>query len=60
MELDGSEQYENEGIAKNIERTLYLEQYGLQVLRIPNDEVACNFSGVCEYIDIAVRQSLHR
>ena len=40
------------------ERTAYLEQYGVRVLRIPNNEVNQNFSGVCEYIDLAVKQSL--
>ena len=37
---------------------LFLEGYGLTVIRIPNNEVMCNFRGVCEYIDAAVKQSL--
>ena len=58
VELDGSQHYENKGMEHNAERTAYLEQYGVRVLRIPNNEVNRNFSGVCEYIDLAVRQSL--
>ena len=60
IELDGSQHYEDKGMEYDTERTAYLEQYGLRVLRIPNNEVNRNFRGVCEYIDVAVRQSLHR
>ena len=60
VELDGSQHYEDKGMAYDAERTAYLEQYGIRVLRIPNNEVSRNFSGVCEYIDIAMKQSLHR
>ena len=58
IELDGSQHYENEGLIKDAERTLYLEQYGIKVLRIPNNAVSQNFRGVCEYIDNEVKQSL--
>ena len=58
VELDGSQHYEAREMEYDRERTVYLEQYGIQVLRIPNNEVNQNFSGVCEYIDFAVRQSL--
>ena len=58
IELDGSQHYEPEEKEKDRERTIFLENYGLTVLRIPNNEVMDNFTGVCEYIDTAVRQSL--
>lgn len=58
IELDGSQHYEDENMGKDEERTTFLEGYGLQVLRIPNNEVSRNFRGVCEYIDATVRQSL--
>ena len=58
VELDGSQHYETREMEYDTERTVYLKQYGIQVLRIPNNEVNQNFSGVCEYIDLAVRQSL--
>ena len=58
VELDGSEHYEDKGMEYDTERTAYLEQYGVRVLRISNNEVNQNFLGVCEYIDLAVRQSL--
>ena len=58
IELDGSQHYEDENMIRDAERTAFLESYGLRVLRIPNNEVSRNFSGVCEYIDAAVKQSL--
>ncbi len=58
IELDGSQHYEDNNIAKDTERTAFLESYGLTVIRIPNNEVNRNFRGVCEYIDTAVKQSL--
>ena len=58
IELDGSQHYEDSCVEKDAERTAFLKGYGLTVIRIPNNEVNCNFRGVCEYIDNAVRQSL--
>ena len=58
VELDGSQHYEEKGMEYDAERTAFLEQYGIRVLRIPNNEVNKNLSGVCEYIDFAVKQSL--
>ena len=58
IELDGSQHYEKIGEQKDKERTAYLEQYGLKVVRIPNNWVNQNFSEVCEYIDDIVKQSL--
>ena len=43
---------------KDLERTNSLAQYQTSVIRIPNNEVMYNFRGVCEYIDLQVRQSL--
>ena len=58
IELDGSQHYEDINAEKDAERTAFLKGYGLTVIRLPNNEVMRNFSGVCEYIDAVVRQSL--
>ena len=58
IELDGSQHYEEKGIEYDAERTVYLEQYGLRVVRIPNNYVNEQFREVCEYIDHIVKQSL--
>ncbi len=58
IELDGTQHYEEIGIEKDTERTAYLEQFGLQVLRIPNNQIDSNFPGVCEAIDHVIQASL--
>ena len=37
IELDGSQHYEEFGKQKDKERTEYLEEYGLRIIRIPNN-----------------------
>ena len=58
IELDGSGHYTEEGKQYDEERTAFLEEYRLTVIRIPNTEIHKNFRGVCEYIDRLVEQSL--
>ncbi|MBQ6996838.1 MAG: endonuclease domain-containing protein [Oscillospiraceae bacterium] len=60
VELDGSQHYEDDGQQYDMDRTAYLERFGIRVLRVPNNEVNQNFRGVCEYIDVTVRQSLNQ
>jgi very-short-patch-repair endonuclease len=58
IELDGSQHYQDHNMEKDAERTAFLAGYGLTVIRIPNNEIARNFRGVCEYIDHQVNQRL--
>ena len=60
FELDGSQHYEEKGLIKDKIRKQRIEQRNLTVIRIPNDEVNRNFEGVCQYIDIAVKESLRQ
>lgn len=58
IELDGSQHYEERCEQKDKERTEYLEQYGVNVLRIPNNWVNQQFNEVCEYTDHYMKRSL--
>ena len=58
IELDGSQHFEKQQQIADEERTVYLNAYGITVLRVPNNEINRNFRGVCEYIDEVVKQSL--
>ena len=60
IELDGSGHYTEEAKQYDEERTAFLEEYGLTVIRIPNTEIHKNFRGVCEYIDQLAEQSLRQ
>ena len=58
VELDGSQHYEEQGIAGDAERTAYLNRQGLAVLRFSNAEVNREFYAVCEQIDRTVKERL--
>ncbi len=58
VELDGGQHFEPGKIACDAQRTRFLKDYGLQIIRIPNNEVMQNFRGVFEFIDATVQQSL--
>ncbi len=60
VELDGGGHFTDKGANYDKERTLFLEEYGLKVVRVANNEVNNNFQGVCEYIHDIVTQSLSR
>jgi len=55
IELDGGGHYTHQQIEKEQFRTKELEAMNLSVLRICNADIDRNFIGVCEYIDLAVR-----
>ena len=59
IELDGSQHYEEKGLLKDKIRTEKIQNRGLTVLRIPNNEIRKNFYNVCTYIDRVVQELLH-
>ena len=59
IELDGSQHCEPAEIEYDRRRTAFLEEKGLYVLRFSNLDVMRNFIGVCENIDVAVRDRLY-
>ena len=58
VELDGGGHYFPMQIIKDNVRTKNLEEYGIVVLRICNADIDKNFEGVCEYIDLVVKERL--
>ena len=50
IELDGSQHFEEENKAADLQRDGYFKEQGITVLRIPNNAVKENFTGVCEEI----------
>ena len=54
IELDGSQHFAPEGMARDAERTSFLEASGIYVLRFSNADVLKNLRGVCEEIDKVV------
>ena len=58
VELDGGGHYTHEQMKADTERTMALESMKVRVIRICNLDIDRNFRGVCEFIDIEVRNSL--
>ena len=59
LEIDGSQHYEEQGLAYDAERTAILESFGYKVLRFTNDEVNYNFHSVCDTIDREVQARIN-
>jgi very-short-patch-repair endonuclease len=55
IELDGGRHYTVEQMQKDKLRTEMLAAMNLTVVRICNLDIDRNFSGVCEYIDLTVK-----
>ena len=60
IEVDGAQHYTVEGLERDIERTSWLKQRGLMVIRIPNQDIWANFNAVCSYIDSVVHERIPR
>ena len=58
IEIDGSQHYIEEGPIADAVRTAYLKQFGVEVLRIPNNHVNLQFTAVCEHIDNEIRRRM--
>ena len=58
VELDGSQHYDEAGMARDAERTAFLEANGIKVIRFSNADVLQNLQGACEEIDRVVHERL--
>jgi very-short-patch-repair endonuclease len=58
VELDGSQHFDDTNSLYDTFRTEYLNNLGLEVIRIPNNEIRTNFPGVCEAIDQNVQERI--
>ena len=50
IEIDGSQHFEDKGIAADKLRDSFFAEKGITVLRYSNDDINYNFDGVCEDI----------
>jgi len=60
IELDGSQHFETEAIAYDLERTKFLEAQGLKVIRFDNLQVLNELDGVLAVIYDAVKSQLKK
>ena len=60
IELDGSQHYESSGMLKDKIRTAKIEEHGITVIRIPNNEIDRNFRAVCDYVNELTTELLNK
>ena len=58
IELDGSQHYTKDGMARDNERTAILSEFDLEVIRFSNYDIDNNFEAVCFEIDNMVSKKL--
>ena len=58
VEVDGSQHYDEQGLAYDKERSAIFAEYGVKVIRFSNLEIEQNFQGVCTAIDLAVKERM--
>ena len=58
IEVDGSQHYEPQGMAYDVERSAFLSALGLDVLQFSNRDIDRDFRGVCEQIDMTIQKRL--
>ena len=56
VELDGGQHYTEKKMLDDEHRSLIINQYGIHVVRIPNNEIDNNFYGVCTYLDSVIKK----
>lgn len=59
VEIDGSQHFEESGLKNDTERTNYLNDCGVRVIRFTNDEVNHSFYEVCSVIDNTVKNIIN-
>lgn len=58
IELDGGQHYEESALIRDDERTQWLHQNGIRVLRFLNSDIRNNLTDVCSSINIVVKERL--
>lgn len=56
LEIDGSQHYDEPGQLHDSQRTAYLENLGLKVIRYSNADIDYRFEQVCESIQYQIMQ----
>lgn len=58
VELDGGQHYTEKKMLDDEHRSLIINQYGIHVVRIPNNEIDNNFYSVCTYLDGIIKKRI--
>ncbi|MBQ8898792.1 MAG: endonuclease domain-containing protein [Clostridia bacterium] len=58
VEVDGSQHFDEANEKYDRKRTEYLAKLGIMVIRVTNADINTNFRGVCELIDVTVKNTV--
>ena len=58
IEIDGRQHYSEDGLEHDLQRTEFLETFGLKVLRFTNYEITYKFEYVCNCIETELSEPL--
>ena len=58
VELDGGQHYTEKKMLDDEHRSLIINQYGIHVVRIANNEIDNNFYNVCTYLDFVIKKRI--
>lgn len=58
IELDGAQHYEADAMQYDADRTIFLQRYGIEVLRFTNAEIRQSFEAVCRHIDTIIQSRI--
>ena len=59
IEVDGSQHYNLDGYTDyDKKRELFIEQYGIKIIRVLNEDIHKNFDKVCEDIDNIISERI--
>ena len=58
IELDGGQHYDDKKMLDDEHRSAIINQYGIRVVRIPNNEIDNNFYNVCTYLDSVIKKRI--
>ena len=58
IEVDGSQHYVKRAERRDSFRTTTINEFGITVIRIPNEAVNVAFAEVCDYIDAVVTEKI--
>ena len=56
IEVDGGQHFEPAELDYDAKRTAFLQNYGLEVVRVTNRDVDRNLRGVCDFIDMKIEE----
>lgn len=58
IEVDGSQHYTEQGVAYDTERSAFLEQYDLKVIRFSNEDIDRRFAAVCDMVHHKIQERM--